>query len=62
MAGLTSVGRPITLHPGAGAIGFHTKNFKKLYTKTKKGPLVRFLQALLLLKWIFMINSNPLKE
>ena len=51
-----------TLHPDARAIGFHTKHFKKSDTKTKKGPPDCFLQALLLLKWIDMINSNPMKE
>ena len=50
------------LHPDARAIGFHTKFFKKLDTKTKKGPPNCFLRALLLLKWINMVNSNPLKE
>ena len=55
-------GRDWSGHPGARAIGFHTKIFKKLDTKTKKGPPNGFLRALLLLKWINMVNSNPLKE
>ena len=49
-------------HPDAKAIGFHTKIFKKLDTKTKKGPPNGFLRALSLLKWINMVNGNPLKE
>ena len=35
---------------------------KKIDTKTKKGPPNGFLRALSLLKWINMVNGNPLKE
>ena len=50
------------MHPDARAIGFHTKLFKKIDTKTIKGPPNGFLRALSLLKWINMVNGNPLKD
>ena len=48
------------MHPDARAVGFHAKNFKTLDTENKKGPPNCFIEALLLLKWITVINSNPL--
>ena len=50
------------LHPDARAVGLHTKNFTNLDIYTKKGPPNRFLQGLLLLKWISGINSDPFQK